>query len=445
MNNLKLRIDKYLDSDGGAPPEVFATIYPLDPESGRKRTKQKVRREMVPISKQPSDSRAIALDPGHYFVEVALPSGEILSDSVDVTSNQDAELVLNAEDSPHEWLSWQHLVGNVSSAESSTLGIRSKHDKALKSLRLTPVPQVEIPPSLNWLSSPMPGLVHTRGELSTGRGHDVWTALAKLPTSNRQLSQLLNSGKPPQPIGLYNRDPQRAIYRVIHGAQPVSGATTLNSDRTREFVAVPQRNSIELVSLPMPWPLISSGREAVIEIVVQQVCNASEFATSLTVRDDRLGVLLGFLSSGALGAVQQIAQTAQGMLYGKTMNSLAAAAGAYAMVGSATDSKEHEWHLWVRNLCNWFELMPDGAIQFAWLHLRLRRGPSDLDEARRWLKIAYRRGLPYFSLGVRWLLDGLDKVSHSDSEAEEMRNAVRDISWRIHPQSPFTIIRLGKV
>jgi hypothetical protein len=156
-----------------------------------------------------------------------------------------------------------------------------------------------------------------------------------------------------------------------------------------------------------------------------------------------MGVLLGFLASGSLGPAREIAETSLKLLYQKMDNPLAAAAGAYAMVGSVTDNHKQEWHQWVRNLATRFEKIPDGAILLGMLHLRLRRDPSDIGEAHNWFKTAYRRGLPYYSLGIRWLLTGLEKFANSDPEAESMRKAVHNVAWRIHPQSPFTILGLG--
>jgi hypothetical protein len=62
MKKLRLRVDKYMESDGGPPPGVFASIYPIDPTSGRNRAKQIVRREMVPISNRAKDVREVALE-----------------------------------------------------------------------------------------------------------------------------------------------------------------------------------------------------------------------------------------------------------------------------------------------------------------------------------------------------------------------------------------------
>lgn len=446
MNSLNLRINKYLDSDGGSPPAVFATISAIEPESGRKRPNQTLRRELVPISSDSHDFRSIGLNPGHYVVEVKMPSGEILSDWVEMRTGRDSDLVLEAEDSTHEWLGWQHLMGNVA-GEASRVPVRKRVATRQRS-------KAHLPSKIHCLFSP----IFSRNGPPV---HDVWSGFGRLPSTVESLTALLNVSKAPQVIPQYRRDDQLAIYRVVHGSKPVSGAVPLGGDMlARTFIIVPrremvrQRGAIELVSLPTPWIVLSgtlgapereafTERQAVVEIVVQHVSHANDFATSLTVRDDRLGVLLGYLSSGALSAVKEIAETAKGMLYGKTTNALAAAAAGYAMLGTAFDDKPRDWHTWIRNLCDWFPHIPDGAIQLAHLHLRLRRKREDFAEALRWLSEGYRRGLPFYSMGVRWLLEDLEKVAPSEPEAERMLQAVRNIAWRIHPQSPFTILRLG--
>jgi hypothetical protein len=272
---------------------------------------------------------------------------------------------------------------------------------------------------------------------------DVWEQLAGLQGPPDTLLRRLNSEQSPEPIPLYDRDPNRAVYRVILGPTAVSGATLLQPVLPRHFVVVTQPQRLELLSLPIPWAQIRSGRQAVVEIIVQQTALPSEFVSSIGVRDEQLAVLLGFLSTGALNAVQEIAESAKDLLYGKMQNVLAAAAGAYAMVGTATDTQDREWHQWVRNLAQWFPQIPDGAIQLAQLLLRLRRSTADVTEAMSLLKQAYSRGLPYYTLGLRWLLEGLERVGRLDPEAAQMSKAVRAVASRIHPQSPFTIVRLG--
>jgi hypothetical protein len=484
VKQLHLRIDKEIESDGGAPPTVFATIRALDPTSGRRRQEATPLREPIPISIDPTAVRSVPLAPGHYLVEVAMPSGEVLSDQITMTADRDANLVLQAEASPHEWLSWQHLMGNVGtkppglapslrpakkaavpkappprkSARGTGSGRPSRGAKASfsgaprRSARVAApraadiaaaapapaaaAPGTGLPPSIHWIAAPGAGLVAQAGV-------DPWATLDELARAEPASAERLSGAQPPRAIPVYTRDADRAVYRLVHGAGGASGATALGSTLPRDFIAVPDRGTVELLSLPTPWALISSGREAVVEIVVQRTAHVSDFASSITVRDDRLGVFLGYLSSGSLDAVREVAEDAQDLLFRKTVNPLAAVAGGYAMVGTATDDKKHEWHDWVNNLATWFQHIPDGAIQLAQLHLRLRRSSEDLDHAARWLKEAYRRGLPYYTLGIRWLLDGLEKLASRDSEADAMRRSVQAIAWRVHPQSAFTILHLG--
>jgi hypothetical protein len=455
MSKLKLRIDKNLDpGDSEEPPQVFATIYRLDASSGRRDRTATPRRERVPISQAPQHVHSIDLQPGHYAVEVALPSGELLRDSVDVTAGADAELILEAEDSAHEWLGWQHLVGNVmptdvgivaSAAESIKDTSRdvlrgSRGNRGAKAARRQrSEPERALPTSIAWLPQPIPALL-------PDLPGDPWIELSSLAEAQpRELPELLNGGNPPEQIPSLVHDDRSAVFRVVHDGSGSSRATALASTLARDFAAVSLGDRVELLALPSPWQAIGAGRQAVIEIAVQEVADRRDFSTSVTVRDDHIGVLLGYLTSGALEAARELAEEARDLLYGKMMNPLAAAAGGYALVGSATDNRPQEWHGWIENLCNRFEHVPDGAIQQAQLLLRLRRNKGDLDKARERTKTAYRRGLPFYSMGIRWLLDSLEKVAGSDPELQQMTDAVRGIARRSHPRSPFTILRLGRI
>ena len=69
---------------------------------------------------------------------------------------------------------------------------------------------------------------------------------------------------------------------------------------------------------------------------------------------------------------------------------------------------------------------------------------SDIEEARDALFKAYGRGLPFFSAGVRWLLNGLTIFADDDdTEAREMAKRVHRVSLRTDMSQPFTVIRMG--
>ena len=91
---------------------------------------------------------------------------------------------------------------------------------------------------------------------------------------------------------------------------------------------------------------------------------------------------------------------------------------------------------------NWFEWLPDGAIQHGWLKVRHRQSTSDLDEARQAFFTAYNRGLPFYSVGLQWLADGLAIFASSDPEAARMLDDVTRVARQTNMQSPFTIVRL---
>jgi|GEM_PF-1442090 len=495
MSVLRVRVNKHLQTEDGPPPTVFARITKLD-DRGRS-VPASLRHEPVPMSTQGQGS-AITLSAGAYLVEVRMPTGELLADSVRVTEGADAELVLMAESSPHEWLSWQHLAGNVATRSKSS------------GQRLRPAPVPERPDPLKTRTRGLPGStpdgvigrappfplgalspveraaelmksiglhvadgvvrsVDATQEIATwapdeparidpsrpihwlGRGtnpyledflrQQPWQSLAALTGSTEDILDGLNAGRSDRALAPTVNDEDAAVFRIPNERAPQ--AETFNAN-TRDYAAVERQLGVELICLPTPWVETWSGRDAVIEVGVQHPRLETEFASSVIVRDQQLAVLLGFLSSGALTAVKRLAETANFMLLDKNENPLAAAAGGYALVGSAVDASRQPWHHWIENLMARFEHVPDGAIQYATMRLRLRSGPQDLVEATRAFKLAYRRGLPFYGMGMRWLLDGLERVGGEDAEANEMAASVRKLASRMHPQSPFTILRLGK-
>lgn len=471
MSRLRLRIDKYLDSDGGPPPEAIATIKPIDPQSGIDMPSTP-RYASIPITDQDQHAGVVDVADGRYRVEVVLPTGEILFDNVQVSAGQDANVVLKGQSSPHEWLGWQFLMGNVTTlrvppiakfkeapkSKARALSARKPSGKSVKrapskdsSAELSSMTATVLgssksasPPAataaaapatkatnpLLWLSNP--------SHLLSGGG---WLELAKLADAPTEALSKLNSGKPAREVPCAVNDERRAMFRVTHGTGGTSGTIGLQSTLARDFIVLKLESAVELLSLPTPWPVLRSGREATIEIVVQPISRAGEFASSVAVRDERLALLLGYLSSGGFSTATQITEGAKDLLFGKIENHLAATAGAYAMLGSETDTQKKDWHQWIKNLMEWYPAMPDGAIQ--WATLLMRQGPSQHTEACAAFKTACKRGLPYYSLGLRWLLEGLERYGGRDTEAADMARAVRGIASRMHQQSPFTIIRLG--
>jgi hypothetical protein len=166
--------------------------------------------------------------------------------------------------------------------------------------------------------------------------------------------------------------------------------------------------------------------------------------TTVTIRDGSVGSALGYMTLGAHPTAELLFDQAREMLFMKMSNPLAAAAGGYVLLATEQGSEPKEWHQWVENLCNRFEWMPDGAILRGSLKLRHQQSDADVEEARSTLKTAYRRGLPFYSVGLQWLLDGLTVCGQDDPEGAAMAKDVQRVSWRCNMQEPFTVVRLRR-
>jgi hypothetical protein len=455
MSALTLRIDKYLDSEDPRAPRIPAQIRPIDPSGMSGASLGPPRKELVPISDKPSDATHIDLPAGTYYVETTLPSGEMLTDSVTLKAGETRDVVLKGRNSPREWFSWQHLVGNTRATDVAAVparpspvahkknkkrvtakknggGVRSRSSRGFGA----PVPatsifeepvQLDIGRPIKILATPIPALV-----ASDTQGGSVWTALAEATSAAETLAGLLNQGNSPLDLPVYQHDSERAVYRLrlLSSNSSVFALAGPVPPAARYFAVVPRQRCVELLSLPLPWVVVGTGREATIEIGVQQMHAADAFCASATARDEDLGVLLGFLTAGSLTVAREIAETARNMLFFKFENPYAAAAGGYAMVATALQAEDRDWHGWIRRLMQRFPHIPDGAIQWAQLRLKMRRSQSDVEDARQALKLAYRRGLPFFSMGVKWLMEGLEWIAAQDPEAAEMLRNVRRLAWR---------------
>jgi hypothetical protein len=148
------------------------------------------------------------------------------------------------------------------------------------------------------------------------------------------------------------------------------------------------------------------------------------------------------MANGSLDRAQLLFAQAQDLLYGKMVNPLAAAAGGYVLLAVERGPEVERWHDWVPNLANWYSWLPDGMIQPGRLALR-RRDPAALDDARAAFFQAHRRGLPFFTLGLQWMVDGLSLLAAANVRGARPRlKEVQQVAWRANLQQPFTTLRL---
>ncbi len=421
---LHLHLDKYLMNDP-VDRAAVASIRAL-PMPGAQAPSTTTQQEVV-IPSGTAPPMRVDLDPGRYLVEATLPSGDLVSDEVEVFDGQDSTVELRPDQSPHEWLSWQQFLGNIEPIE-----------------RYHPdfVQFAPGEPNVAWIAEPV---VPLRGNGPSAG--DAWTLLAELSGNPGEAVDRLSAG-PASRFYPFMSDPQAQLYQVtadgawndwsLPSFPPTYGAEL----PPRRYLIVENYRAIHLVCLPVPWTSLSTDAELPAQIVVRKRTAEDDLAITVTIRDPQIGSALGYMTLGALPTAERLFDQARHMVHHKQTNPLGAAGAGYVLLGTERGSEPKDWHDWISNLLNWFDWLPDGAIQHGWLKLRHRESSADVDEARDALFTAYRRGLPFYSAGLQWLMDGLTLFAPHDPIAAEMLHNVRRVARRTNLQEPFTIVRL---
>jgi len=424
---LNLRLEKGLDGRqlrNGA----IANVYPVGTSSSEQN--KSLRNIVIPAGSGPA-SRSIDVDPGRYLIEAKLPSGEVLSQEVEVPqATPSLEVSLRGEDSPGESLTWQSFTGTAKPQERRA-DITDSGFESFGAVAPSPRPAIEV----SHLTLP---------PMQPGEDRSwQWRSVAESTRKPVERAAWLGMVRPLQP-GSSGSSVQSF---VVDGGEPGPYANPHQPDlpNGRQLAWIGQGVEWELASLPVPWLNTERFVRSEIDIAVRtELADPRGFRTSLTVRDESFASAVGFMTVGGLANAATMFNQARDMLMEKVANPFAAAAGAYVLVSTQQGSETQTWHNWVSNLMNWFPWLPDGAIQYGRLKQLDESSDQDLDEARDALFQGYQRGLPFFSAGVRWLLNGLTILaSDGDGEAEEMAKIVHRVSLRTCMAQPFTIVRCG--
>jgi hypothetical protein len=196
-----------------------------------------------------------------------------------------------------------------------------------------------------------------------------------------------------------------------------------------------------LVTLPTPWNDARGGR-SVVEVLVNLTQSVNGSLIGVTVHDPLIGAGLAYMATGALAKAARVFQDVQAMLQEKLINPFSAAAGAYVLIGTELDNEPRVWDRWLDNLRNWLPQYSDGSVLWASRQLRIARSEDEIRLARDGFVEACERGLPIFTLGLSWLVDGLSQFP-GDEECAMWLERVRRVAWRVDMRQPFVVLRLG--
>lgn len=371
------------------------------------------------------------LPAGEYMVEATLPSGQVLTDEVQVPDGGTALAQLWMGGSPFETHVLQYLMGNIEPSRvyhgpetypvPNSLGSRSFPFYRETARGGLPPPEVVVlsPAADRPLSIPL--LVSLLG---------LRPALAA-----RAVADAAGAGEL-RPLLPHQSMPVSPLFRVDDRTPGMlaSGFT--------HYLRVSAGEQAYLVALPYPW-LDSDDRIAPVEVMLNLRQAPTGSPVSVTVRDPGRGAGLGYLSAGSLDKAAVLFADAQNMLYRKVRNPLAAAAAGYVLTGTESSGREQDWDDWLGNLRDWFPEMSDGAILWGARRLRRAQTATDAEEAKPALLEGYRRGLPVYTLGLTWLIDGLSAFP-DDPECGDALQQVRQLCWSVDMREPFVVLRLGR-
>lgn len=427
----------------------------------------------------------IPLDAGEYTVRMYLPSGDVLAQSVRVGGNPDdlGHVGFDLPHSPREWLSFESALGAV-----QRLPDRARAN-ALQAWRDTGESESSIERN-------------RRGDRLTQAAKDYISGLASLdrisfglfdPMSGRcQFSKVdLNR---PLPEGRLSTKELIYWWTGAHGSDKASPLVpTIGDDRNMKFAATGSvENSFDFLSgerrafatvadpasrshfavFPVGWvrtsrnsPGTPAEANVLMTAVIESIMRANDASEDAArwrcvpaVSDVEAMTYLGFLYSGQANAAEAMLDLATDFVYDKTLNPVAAAAGAFGLLAfkpPESGSRRASWQQWIRNLYTMFPRLPDGAIAMAQLYLRFGEGRSadeeiDVEILRGYVLDAVRRGLPYLSYGIRPLSEMLlmlvsddqehDRVGHPVEETRRARRMVQQLERLVSPGAFFTVL-----
>lgn len=413
------------DLDGGA--KIVGNIYPAGAAGVAKRN------IVFPCGISVTPAR-YEVEAGRYVVSATLPSGAMLTEDIEAREGEETPVILDASGSPYETHSWQYLMGNIEPYSVY-------HDPSMIPLpRSTGARHIVRPGGAGSADARFdaepPPIGQTKVTWIADSSTASWSfeSMIALATGAAQVPIAdLIADSPPQAVpGPDESDGTSHLFRFGVGG-PVGAPGRFHG--ARQFLVVELADAAYLVTLPAPWD------SAQIEVLVNARQSPTGSAIAVTVRDRAVGSALTYMARGAFDAAATLFTDVESMLYGKVRNPLAAAAGAYVLIGRDVADEPRQWDSWLDNLRNWFGWMSDGAVLWAARRLRQAKTERDLQQARDGLIEAYNRGVPLYTLGLSWLMDGLSEFPDDPESAWRLEHA-RQLSWCVDMREPFVIISL---
>jgi hypothetical protein len=401
--------------------------------------------------------KSLQLRPGTYICDAILPSGDLATKEIIVDEpDRTVETIISTAEPTYRWLSWQYLTGTVPRNVSALQERRAQRVRV--TLLADPV-------------DPDNGL-HIHQTLSA---HFAQPDRKARPFPNVSLQSEAGDISPvlePRMAGGPYNSYVFPLNQVFSGAR---WYLLVESEARQELLA----------SLPTPWvSSVGGAQTAIADVVVgplqQEIQGQGQWSSpvqvnaSLVVRDAGLATAVAYYVSGD-GRAAAAAFDIDESLHHNPDNPLVVTFCGYVLLsqwspidelpgwlrrlrwgvalvkswlGVRSDSRL-EWKKWLKTRGEEFGWVPDIAIQEGWIALYNGLTKRNIAKARARLLEGHLRGIPYYTAGVKLLLDGLTLLSNAardegrqDLAVNAALLATRRLAIHTELGLPFTTIRL---
>ncbi len=386
---------------------------------------------------------------GDYFLQLSIPNGDVVTKKFSIAPDTDTPVVISLpHEGPHEWTTLHALTGQFREESRKTKGFNTLLSREPKSYaQLFDTPETGF--AVRLLA---PGESDAGGILES---HTTISDLSRMIRANRDVRSVQEDfGSSLDVTQPTLEDDDYAIFRIAHAGvltdQPMDKdpyAFDLRASMSRHYLLQQSAAGGMLICLPTPWT--TPEGEVEVELLVKKYNLPQTLDYSLTIGDPMINTVLGYINMGAVHKAVELVNLghAQRMLYSKLSCPFAATVGGYLLVlgldRNGYRAQSDTWQTWVRNLDLWFEWLPDGAILHAALHFML--GATTREKAYEALMRSYDRGLPFFTFGLKLMMDGMRYFAGlGDAQARDRLVNLETIANSADPSQMFLSVTFSK-
>jgi hypothetical protein len=405
---------------------VPVTIRALGQTTEGRRT---VERVISPITNDPSRALSLPLASGEYELETLLPSGEVIYQTATVIENASVDAMLVPIGSPNEWQRWNyfggshHLTAKALAFEPMGYGLSAPVQVAAGVAVQTPVGSFNLSNWSEWFTY-----------LSRR-----WEERPLIPPTEPEMRVTASTE---QSLNVfYPTSPGPAVLEIkgisVHG-------DPRNIGQRHDFLLLSADWGTQVLSLPMPW---GAGSDAGVSFNVLVRREREQTIVDYSLADPQFGSLIAYLNNGRAAAAAELLPALRDALYEKYDNPLAAAAGGYVQLATdggapREDSLRRDRALdWLNDLPRAFPALPDAYVLLGKYH---RDHVSRESTAHELFYQAWQLGVPFFSAGVTWLIEGLRQSAVACEACAKALREVRSVAASMDLTGAFPSFRIER-